>query len=97
MKQPTIKYVLSPGWVRSASDGQSHYISAPRLAQLYGVKLADCIVANEECSFYEQLSGLRHVALVSLGPKSNGDYSLPTISAEALNSAALELAKHGAW
>lgn len=39
-----IKYVLHPGYIRSRSDGDIHYIGAGQLANLYGVPLSECII-----------------------------------------------------
>lgn len=30
-----LKYILYPNWVRSVNDGQEHFISAEKLAELY--------------------------------------------------------------
>lgn len=38
------RYVLCPGLIRSKSDGQKHFISAHKLARLYGVPFAECLV-----------------------------------------------------
>lgn len=39
-----MKYVLHPGYVKSISDGDVHYISAQKLAALYGVDFKKCII-----------------------------------------------------
>ena len=41
------KYVLCPGYVRSQFDGQEHYVSERELADLYGVKLQDCMLETD--------------------------------------------------
>lgn len=38
------KYVICPGYVTSQTDGQSHYIGAKQLMQLYKVDPRDCHV-----------------------------------------------------
>ena len=40
----TSHYVLCPGWVRSRTDGDAHFIGARQLAHLYGVSMAECLV-----------------------------------------------------
>ena len=40
----TARYLLCPGQVQSASDGQWHHVSASQLAMLYRVPLGDCLV-----------------------------------------------------
>lgn len=43
------KYALFPGYVQSRTDGEWHYIDAPKLAKLYHVKLSECeiFLAND--------------------------------------------------
>lgn len=40
----TKKYILCPGWITSISDGDEHFIRASVLADLYGVRFAECHV-----------------------------------------------------
>lgn len=40
------KYCLYPGWVQSENDSDLHYITAPKLAKLYGVPFVECIVIH---------------------------------------------------
>lgn len=64
-------YVLLPGPVRSAHDGQLHYIGASALAQLYGVPLSRCVVWQ---------NGPRApvpAGAVFLRPRADGIYRLP--------------------
>lgn len=70
-------YVLFPGEVRSKTDGDIHYITAPELARLYGVDYRKCKVV-----YRDKESSIRgwyrpQPDDVALYPKSNGDYSLP--------------------
>jgi hypothetical protein len=62
------RYVLHPGYVRSISDGQEHFVGGQRLARLYGVPLRDCVFCDEPD--YRELPGDIH-----LRPRSDGDYS----------------------
>jgi hypothetical protein len=39
---PPKKYALHPGFVKSRTDGDRHYISAKYLAFLYGVDMREC-------------------------------------------------------
>ena len=66
------RYVLHPGYIKSRSDGDWHYIDAYRLAKLYGVPLHECIVvdANRPETFRSRdLSGFKH-----LYPREDGKY-----------------------
>jgi hypothetical protein len=67
------KYILHPGSIVSMNDGQTHYITAIKLAGLYGVRMDECYV---DSSF-----ALRDVdvsKLIHLWPSYTGNYSLPT-------------------
>ena len=66
------RYILYPGPVRSQTDGQVHYVGAADLAQLYGVRLSECVVMASGCLEIPQgvvLSGARH-----LRPRADGQY-----------------------
>lgn len=43
-----IRFVLHPGLIHSRNDGDLHKITAPQLAQLYGVRLSECIVVDPD-------------------------------------------------
>ena len=60
------KYVLCPGYVVSQFDGQEHYVSDRELADLYGVKLQDCMLETDRIRTDDSVIYLR--------PRSNGDY-----------------------
>jgi hypothetical protein len=60
-----IRYVLCPGYIRSKTDGDLHYISAGRLAQLYGVRISECII-NTQTKLPD--------GLIYLQPRYHGDY-----------------------
>jgi hypothetical protein len=74
------KYVIAPGFVHSTFDRQRHYIGAEKLMQLYGVK-------PEECEIYEpsprwtnshfRIAAAKCKGKTRLGPRNDGDYSLP--------------------
>ena len=69
------KYVLCPGEVVSATDGDIHYISAKQLQELYGVNPKDCI-------FYPDMSDPRNKHwivpddAIFLHPREDGNYTL---------------------
>jgi hypothetical protein len=73
MITPQVRYVLCPGYVTSANDGQEHFISSPKLARLYGVDLrSPNVVVDLD-------HGFRHrPGDICLGPRLDGNYSLPT-------------------
>ena len=60
------RYVLCPGYVVSQFDGQEHYISERELADLYGVRLEDCML--------ETARTRTDSSVIYLRPRSNGDY-----------------------
>jgi hypothetical protein len=66
------KYHLMGGSV-FARDGDVHFVSAPKLADLYGLNRGEWI------SCYMDRPCL-DTSAVHLGPKENGDYSLPAPS-----------------
>lgn len=71
-----IKYVLHPGYIRSKSDGDLHFIGVSQLLRLYDVKRSECIVWDvnfpERNGFSLNSPDYKH-----LYPKSNGDYYIP--------------------
>ena len=60
------KYVLCPGYVRSQFDGDEHYINERQLADLYGVKLEDCMLETNKTRTDNSVIYLR--------PRYKGDY-----------------------
>ena len=45
------KYIVHPGYIRSKNDGDRHYISYPRLCELYNVNPRDCFNAGDRDRF----------------------------------------------
>ena len=43
-----IRFALHPGPVHSVNDGDYHMIGAPQLAQLYGVRLSECVIIDHD-------------------------------------------------
>ena len=74
---PRPRYVLHPGYVRSATDGQDHFIGGVQLAALYGVNILDLygVVFGHRPGYREQPGD------VHLHPRYDGNYSLPDQSA----------------
>lgn len=76
---PTIKYVLCPGWVTSIRDGDRHYIGAMKLARLYGVPYTACEIYEPAPYWPTSFYKWRHekwASLVWLRPKPDGNYTL---------------------
>jgi len=65
-------FVCYGGHVTSESDGNTHYVSSISVARLYRVRIADCILMNENSN----LAGFLDKGKVILRPRSDGDYSL---------------------
>ncbi len=68
-----IKYVLHPGFIRSETDGEEHYVSADKLAKLYKINYFECFVASED--------SIKPIPndpeLIHLYPKYDGKYIIP--------------------
>lgn len=69
-----MRYVLHPGYVTSKNDGQEHFIGGPRLAQLYGVDIKQCVFGD--VPEYREQEGDVH-----LWPDYHGIYALPSNAA----------------
>lgn len=68
------KYVCFGGYIISQHDGDKHYISARRVAELYKLN-------PRECRFFEWNErnlavGLNFNEYIVLNPKSDGNYKL---------------------
>lgn len=78
------KYVVCPGYIRSATDGQRHFITARALAELYGVPANECVTYDYDQAAkspaYEQTNEWK-LELIPLHPKSDGKYKLPEAAA----------------
>ena len=86
-----VRYGLCPGWVTEPvieampEIFRTHYISAPELAQLYGVSLDECLVARTEWTDpeYRKLvppptdGPVDIPGIIMLRPRADGDYRLP--------------------
>jgi hypothetical protein len=68
-------YVLCPGFVTSRFDGDRHWISASRLAQLYNI---DYKTAHVYTYSSKDLGWAWPEDAIFLHPQSDGNYTLPT-------------------
>ena len=64
-------FIVCPGPVVSQTDGDTHYISAHSLINLYGVKRTECVIMSPTTARME--------GLYVLDPRFDGDYSLPDV------------------
>lgn len=69
-----MKYLVIGDSVVSKSDGQLHYISPQELIRLYKVPRNQCILIADSRS--DKLLGLDTSNLVTLRPRSDGNYQL---------------------
>lgn len=68
-------YILHPGWVSSRYDGDRHYITAARLADLYGLKMQQCAVAPDSEKGWQ--GWVEPENAIHLRPRNDGNYVLP--------------------
>lgn len=74
------RYVLMPGYVTSRTDGQRHFINAQRLCNLYGVRMAECVVYPIGYTSEDDIRrrNWRHPpGAIELYPRFDGRYTLP--------------------
>lgn len=77
------RYLLCPGPVRSAVDGQQHHVGAAELAALYGVPMSECFVLPDPLNHAGRvdrqvlLSRAVRGELFLLRPRADGRYGLP--------------------
>lgn len=65
------KYLIVPGNVKSKNDGETHYISASQLIDLYGVDPSECYVYSEVMRGNIFLNHLKR-----LTPRYDGNYNI---------------------
>lgn len=65
-----IKYIILPGWVRSKSDRQLHFINHDKLIHLYGLNKDECVIINND--LLSLPNKYKHLPI--LEPRYNGDY-----------------------
>lgn len=66
------RWVVIPGAVVSQEDGETHFIGAQQLMNLYGVPRKECVVVGDT-----DFIPPAHRHLPKLRPRYDGDYSLP--------------------
>ena len=66
------KYALHPGYVRSKSDGDIHYINSSSLIRLYEVDPKECIIWNSIADITLNADAYYH-----LYPDYDGRYIIP--------------------
>jgi hypothetical protein len=81
----TPRYLLCPGPVTSRNDRDHHHLTATSLAWLYGVPMAVCTVlppvtSDPIVTRHRQrlLADASSGRLIELGPRFDGNYTLPT-------------------
>lgn len=67
-----IKYRVEPGGVRSANDGDLHWISARKLMALYRVDPRECMIITKANWHVRGVAGL-----IPLRPREDGNYARP--------------------
>ena len=70
------KYICYGGYVLSKKDKDMHYISAKRIAELYGVSPRDCLMIDDY-NREEKTRGLNVSDRIELYPRYDGNYKLP--------------------
>lgn len=77
------KYAVAPGYVKSKSDSDVHFVSAKSLINLYHVNPRDCIIMDTDAYFGDESSeAMRGYSkelldsLVWLTPSYDGNYTL---------------------
>jgi hypothetical protein len=74
------KYVILPGYVRSRTDNDLHYVNSSMLIALYKVDPKECVILGLDCTQEERLDVFdlaKKEKLIFLGPRYDGNYQLP--------------------
>lgn len=66
------KYVLMGGYITSKSDGDTHWIGADQLCQLYGLNQNLCFFCDPRLE--STIYGINMGKMIVLGPRFHGDY-----------------------
>lgn len=65
------KYVVEPDFLKSLTDGESHYVSAQQLMKLYGVDRSECVITHkDDCNTI----GMDLKGFTWLRPRRDGNY-----------------------
>lgn len=81
----TARFALHSAWVRSQNDGDRHFIDAPTLARLYGLRPGEWIGWNDEDAARRfgmddragRTQGLLGHEMIHLYPRYDGAYRRP--------------------
>jgi len=68
------KYVVYPGFVRSRSDGDRHYVTSDMLMRLYKVRRAECMIIlppDREKDYKLLVEKAERMGLIPLYPDNN--------------------------
>lgn len=66
-------FVLHPGYVTSATDGELHYVNSRDLARLYRIPYSECeVIWDEQDDLYYYVGP----DFVHLSPRHDGNYSI---------------------
>lgn len=68
------RFAVHPGYVKSQSDGQRHFISGPQLARLYQLPPGSWVTWDDRKWSREHYD---HSAYVHLYPRDDGQYRCP--------------------
>ena len=74
------KYLVKRGIIRSKNDGEIHFVSAQQVIRLYDVNPKDCYIVTD----INSSNGLP-LGLITLEPRSDGNYNLKDIEKELIN------------
>ena len=66
------KYLVNAGYVTSKTDGDQYYVGATDLMKLYGVDMADCLVASPRMN--KKMFHKLEKELIVLRPLYHGGY-----------------------
>ena len=72
------KYIVESGFIKSAKDEDTHFITCKELIYLYKVDLRDCICNPTKNGSLKELNKLHHRILKVLKPRVGGDYDVET-------------------
>lgn len=70
-----VPFVLVPGWVKSRTDGDLHYVDGWMLHALYGMAQGQCVVFHEG-RFINRGAQLWPGPSIWLGPRADGQYAV---------------------
>lgn len=73
--QKLVRYACYAGVIYSDNDGDKHFISARRVAELYRVNPKECVFININGNPRHKLAGY-YPPLKELRPRADGNYDL---------------------